>query len=112
MTPDEKYMRIALGLAVKGAGITSPNPMVGAVIVKDGRVIGKGYHKGPGRLHAEAEAIQNASSDTEGAVLYVNLEPCCHTDKRTPPCTKEIIKSNIKRVVIGMEDPNPLVNGR
>lgn len=112
MTPDEKYMRIALNLARKGAGITSPNPMVGAVLVKDGKIIGKGYHKGPGRLHAEAEALQNVSADPEGATLYVNLEPCCHTDKRTPPCTKEIIKSKIRRIVIGMDDPNPLVNGR
>ena len=103
---------MAITLARKGAGITSPNPMVGAVLVNDGSVIGKGYHKGPGRLHAEAEALQNASSSPEGATLYVNLEPCCHTDKRTPPCTREIIKANIKRVVIGMEDPNPHVNGR
>ncbi|MBI5192992.1 MAG: bifunctional diaminohydroxyphosphoribosylaminopyrimidine deaminase/5-amino-6-(5-phosphoribosylamino)uracil reductase RibD [Nitrospirae bacterium] len=112
MTPDEKYMRLALNLARKGTGITSPNPMVGAVIVKDGWIIGKGYHKGPGKLHAEAEALQNVSIDPNGATLYVNLEPCCHTDKRTPPCTKEIIKSKIRRVVIGMNDPNPLVNGR
>ncbi len=112
MTPDEKYMRLAINLARKGIGITSPNPMVGAVLVKDGKVIGTGYHKGPGRLHAEAEALQNVSADPEGATLYVNLEPCCHVDKRTPPCTKEIIKSKIRRVVIGMNDPNPLVNGR
>lgn len=116
MTPDEKYMRMALSLARRGTGITSPNPMVGAVLVKDGRIIGKGYHKGPGRMHAEAEALQDAASSAAGsaagATLYVTLEPCCHTDKRTPPCTKEIIKSGIERIVIGMTDPNPSVNGR
>lgn len=116
MTPDEKYMRMALSLARRGTGITSPNPMVGAVLVKDGRIIGKGYHKGPGRMHAEAEALQDAASSSAGsaagATLYVTLEPCCHTDKRTPPCTKEIIKSGIERIVIGMTDPNPSVNGR
>lgn len=112
MTSDEKYMRMALILAKKGMGLTSPNPMVGAVLVKEGRIVGRGYHKGPGLLHAEAEAIQNAGPETAGATLYINLEPCCHTDKRTPPCTKEIIKSGISRVVIGMEDPNPQVNSR
>ena len=112
MSPDKTYMRMALRLAKKGMGITSPNPMVGAVVVKDGRVIGRGYHKGPGKLHAEAMAIQDAGPEARGATLYINLEPCCHTDKRTPPCTKEIIRSEIRRVVIGMEDPNPLVNGR
>ena len=112
MSPDKIYMQMALRLAKKGMGITSPNPMVGAVVVKDGRVIGRGYHKGPGKLHAEAMAIQDAGPEARGATLYINLEPCCHTDKRTPPCTKEIIRSEIRRVVIGMEDPNPLVNGR
>lgn len=111
MSPDEKYMRMAVTLAQKGAGITSPNPMVGAVLVKNGKIIGKGYHKGPGRLHAEAMALQNAGTEATGATLYINLEPCCHTDKRTPPCTREIIKSRIKRAVIAMKDPNPLVNG-
>ena len=112
MTPDEKYMRMTLALAKKGIGLTSPNPMVGAVVVKNGEITGKGYHKGPGRLHAEAVALQDAGLEAKDATLYVNLEPCCHTDKRTPPCTKEIIKSQIRRVVIGMEDPNPQVNGR
>ncbi len=112
MPQDEKYMRMALVLARKGVGRTSPNPVVGAVIVKDGAVIGTGYHKGPGQLHAEAVAIQDAGPEAKGATLYINLEPCCHTDKRTPPCTKEIIKSQIGRVVIGMDDPNPMVNGR
>src|SRR3990167_10706919 len=114
MSPDKTktYMQMALRLAKKGMGITSPNPMVGAVVVKDNRVIGRGNHKGPGKLHAEAVAIRDAGSEAKGATLYINLEPCCHTDKRTPPCTKEIIRSKIKRVVIGIEDPNPLVNGR
>jgi len=114
MSPDKSktYMQMALRLAKKGMGITSPNPMVGAVVVKDNRVIGRGYHKGPGKLHAEAVAIRDAGSEAKGATLYINLEPCCHTDKRTPPCTQEIIRSQIRRVVIGMEDPNPMVNGR
>lgn len=112
MSQDKTYMQMALRLAKKGMGITSPNPMVGAVVVKDGRVIGRGYHKGPGKWHAEAVAIRDAGPEAKGATLYINLEPCCHTDKRTPPCTKEIIRSQIRRVVIGMEDPNPMVNGR
>ena len=112
MTQDEKYMRMALNLARKGIGMTSPNPVVGAVLVKDGEIIGKGYHRGPCKLHAEAVALQGSGSKAAGATLYINLEPCCHTDKRTPPCTKEIIRYGIRRVVIGMEDPNPLVNGR
>lgn len=112
MTPDEKYMRMALNLALKGRGMTSPNPAVGAVVVHNGRVVGKGYHKGPGQLHAEAVAIREGGSEVSGATLYVNLEPCCHTDKRTPPCTREIIRSGVKRVVAGMTDPNPLVSGR
>ena len=112
MHQDEKYMRIALAEAKKGEGQTSPNPMVGAVLVKNDRIISKGYHRGPGKLHAEAVVLKDAGPDARGSTLYINLEPCCHTDKRTPPCTKEIIKSEIKRVVIGIEDPNPLVNGR
>ena len=112
MHQDEKYMRIALAEAKKGEGQTSPNPMVGAVLVKNDRIISRGYHRGPGKLHAEAVVLKDAGPDARGSTLYINLEPCCHTDKRTPPCTKEIIKSEIKRVVIGIEDPNPLVNGR
>ena len=112
MTTDEKYMRMALNLAVKGRGMTSPNPVVGAVVVNNGRVVGTGYHKGPGQLHAEAVAIKESGSEAAGATLYVSLEPCCHTDKRTPPCTREIISSGVRRVVAGMIDPNPLVNGR
>src|SRR3972149_808713 len=114
MSPDKTktYMQMALRLAKKGMGITSPNPMVGAVVVKDGRVIGRGYHKGPGTWHAEAVAIRDAGAEAKGATLYINLESCCHTDKRTPPCTKEIIRSQIRRLVIGMADPNPMLNGR
>jgi diaminohydroxyphosphoribosylaminopyrimidine deaminase/5-amino-6-(5-phosphoribosylamino)uracil reductase len=103
---------MAINLAGKGLGMTSPNPMVGAVLVNNGKVVGKGYHKGPGQLHAEAVALRESGTEASGATLYVNLEPCCHTDKRTPPCTKEIIRSGIKRVVAGMVDPNPAVNGR
>lgn len=106
------FMKKAISLAKKGNWKTSPNPMVGAVVVKDGRIISTGYHKKAGLPHAEAEAIKNAKESLNGATLYVNLEPCCHRDKRTPPCTDEIIKSGIKKVVIAMRDPNPKVNGK
>ncbi|MEK6681749.1 MAG: bifunctional diaminohydroxyphosphoribosylaminopyrimidine deaminase/5-amino-6-(5-phosphoribosylamino)uracil reductase RibD, partial [Nitrospirota bacterium] len=82
------------------------------VVVKDDRIIGKGYHKKAGLPHAEAIALSSAGSDAEGAILYVSLEPCCHSNKKTPPCTKKIIESKIKKVVIGMIDPNPLVSGK
>ncbi|MFQ6122370.1 MAG: bifunctional diaminohydroxyphosphoribosylaminopyrimidine deaminase/5-amino-6-(5-phosphoribosylamino)uracil reductase RibD [Dehalococcoidales bacterium] len=108
---DEDYMKQALQLASKGLGKTSPNPMVGAVIVKDNRIIGKGYHHHYGGRHAEVNAIQNASEDTEKATLYVTLEPCCYQGK-TPPCVETIIQNKIGRVVIGTLDPNPLVNGK
>lgn len=109
---DEDYMSMALSLARKGKGKTSPNPMVGAIVVSDRKVIGRGFHERPGMPHAEVLAMAGAGSDVRGATLYTNLEPCVHTKKRTPPCTGEIIKSGIKRVVIGMIDPNPLVSGR
>ncbi len=112
MRDDEYYMRLCLSLAKKGRGRTSPNPIVGAVVVKDDKIIGKGYHKKAGLPHAEAIAISKAGSDAEGAALYVSLEPCCHSNKKTPPCTKKIIESKIKKVVIGMIDPNPLVSGK
>lgn len=99
-------MALALKLAKKGR--PSPNPLVGAVVVKDGKIIGKGYHTQAGEPHAEVNALQ--SIDAEGATLYVNLEPCSHYGK-TPPCTKLIIESGVKRVVCAMEDPNPLVRG-
>ena len=92
--------------------MTSPNPMVGAVIVNNGVIVSEDYHKKPGELHAEALAILKAGDKAEGSALYVTLEPCCHVDKRTPPCTKAIIKANIGRVIISMEDPNPKVSGK
>ncbi len=92
--------------------MTSPNPMVGAVIVNNGLIVAEDYHKKPGELHAEALAILKAGDRAEGSALYVTLEPCCHIDKRTPPCSKAIIKANIGRVIIAMKDPNPKVSGK
>ncbi|MBI5144287.1 MAG: bifunctional diaminohydroxyphosphoribosylaminopyrimidine deaminase/5-amino-6-(5-phosphoribosylamino)uracil reductase RibD [Candidatus Omnitrophica bacterium] len=111
MTIDERYMRIAIDLAKKAEGKVSPNPIVGAVIVRNGLVIGRGYHKGPGLPHAEINALRLAGSRAKGASLYISLEPCDHFG-RTPPCTAAIIKSGIKKVVVGMKDPNPINNGR
>lgn len=108
---DLEYMKIAIHLAKKGAGLVNPNPMVGAVIVKNDSIIGKGYHEKYGGLHAERNALRNCTQSSEGATLYVTLEPCCHYGK-TPPCTDAIISSGIKRVVIGTLDPNPLVAGK
>jgi diaminohydroxyphosphoribosylaminopyrimidine deaminase/5-amino-6-(5-phosphoribosylamino)uracil reductase len=108
---DEDYMKQALQLARKGLGKTSPNPMVGAIIVKDNQLVGKGYHHHYGGNHAEIDAIQNARGHINGATLYVTLEPCCYHGK-TPPCVEAIIRSNIGRVVIGTLDPNPRVKGR
>jgi diaminohydroxyphosphoribosylaminopyrimidine deaminase/5-amino-6-(5-phosphoribosylamino)uracil reductase len=102
---DEYFMKMALDLAQKGRGYTSPNPMVGAVVVKDGKVKGKGYHQAIGLAHAEVNAIEDAGARARGATLYVNLEPCNHTG-RTPPCTLKILEAGIKRVVVAMEDPN------
>ena len=103
-------MKMALELAEQGRGWTSPNPMVGAVIVKEGTVIGKGFHQTAGGPHAEINALNDAGGKAEGATLYVSLEPCNHTG-RTPPCTEAIAESGIKRVVAGMRDPNPGVTG-
>ncbi|GAA0225535.1 bifunctional diaminohydroxyphosphoribosylaminopyrimidine deaminase/5-amino-6-(5-phosphoribosylamino)uracil reductase RibD [Metaclostridioides mangenotii] len=111
MVEDLFYMKKALELAKKGAGKVSPNPMVGAVIVKDSEIIGSGYHKEYGGLHAEVNAISSCSNDLYGSTIYVTLEPCCHYGN-TPPCTDAIIKSGIKRVVVGSVDNNPLVNGQ
>jgi diaminohydroxyphosphoribosylaminopyrimidine deaminase/5-amino-6-(5-phosphoribosylamino)uracil reductase len=108
---DEKYMHMALKLAAKARGRTSPNPMVGAVVVKDGRVISHGYHRKAGEPHAEAIALRKADRAAKGATLYVTLEPCSHTNKRTPPCSPLVIQSGVKRVVIAMIDPNPKVSG-
>jgi diaminohydroxyphosphoribosylaminopyrimidine deaminase / 5-amino-6-(5-phosphoribosylamino)uracil reductase len=104
------YMRRALALARKGRGFTSPNPMVGAVVAKDGRIVGEGYHAAAGQPHAEVNALDAAGQDARGATLYVTLEPCNHTG-RTPPCTEKIIRSGIRAVVSAMDDPNPRVTG-
>ncbi len=102
-------MARALQLAKKAIGKTSPNPMVGAVIVKNGQIVGDGYHKQAGKAHAEIEAIKKAGAHARGAEMFVNLEPCCHHGK-TPPCVDAIISANLKKVYIGMTDPNKLVN--
>ena len=108
---DTEYMKLAIKLAKKGAGYVNPNPMVGAVIVKDNRIIGQGYHEIFGGLHAERNALKNCRESPVGATLYVTLEPCCHYGK-TPPCTEAIIKSGITRVVVGTLDCNPIVSGK
>ena len=108
---DKNYMALALELAERGAGWTSPNPMVGAVIVKDGAIIGQGYHARCGDLHAERAALKNCTGDPAGGTLYVTLEPCCHQG-RQPPCTDAILQAGIARVVVGSPDPNPLVAGK
>ena len=106
----ENYMSYALELAKKGRGKVNPNPLVGAVLIKEGKIIGEGYHEAYGGAHAEINAIKNASEKIEGATLYVTLEPCNHYGK-TPPCTEAIIQSKITRVIVGIRDPNPLVAG-
>lgn len=108
---DEKFMRRAIELALKGAGRTSPNPVVGAVVVKNGRIVGEGYHRRAGEAHAEIVALRSAGSRARGADIYITLEPCCHYG-RTPPCCDSIIRSGVKRVIVGMRDPNPLVKGK
>lgn len=106
----EEYMKLAIELAKKGIGHTNPNPIVGAVVVKDNRIISQGYHEKYGSYHAERNALLNLEN-AEGADLYVTLEPCSHFGK-TPPCTDIIIEKKIKRVIIGAKDPNPLVAGK
>lgn len=108
---NEKYMRMAIELAKKGAGAVNPNPMVGAVVVKNGEVIGRGYHKFFGGPHAEVYALEEAGEKAEGATIYVTLEPCSHYGK-TPPCAKKIIDMGIKKCFIGSSDPNPKVAGK
>lgn len=110
MNPDTKYMQRALTLAKKGIGMTSPNPVVGCVIVKNGNIIGEGWHKRAGGHHAEVHALEMAGAGASGADVYVTLEPCSHTGK-TPPCSDSLIRTGVKRVVVGMNDPNPQVNG-
>lgn len=107
----EYYMKMALKLSKKGEGAVNPNPLVGAVVVKDGQVLGTGYHKFYGGPHAEVYALEEAGSGAKGADIYVTLEPCSHYGK-TPPCAEAIVKAGIKRVIIGAKDPNPLVSGR
>jgi diaminohydroxyphosphoribosylaminopyrimidine deaminase/5-amino-6-(5-phosphoribosylamino)uracil reductase len=107
---DEHYMQMALDLAEQGRGYTSPNPMVGAVVVNQEVVVGQGYHRFAGGPHAEVHAIAAAGAAARGATLYVNLEPCNHTG-RTPPCTLKIVEAGLRRVVIAMRDPNPQVKG-
>ncbi len=110
ISTDEKYMKIALELSAGGIGFTSPNPVVGAVVVKENKIVGKGFHEFCGGPHAEVNAINEAGNKCIGATIYVTLEPCNHTGK-TPPCTEKILKSGITNVVIAMEDPNPIVSG-
>lgn len=108
---DQKYMRRALKLAELGEGAVSPNPMVGAVVVKDGEIVGEGYHKKYGGAHAEVFALEQAGEAASGADVYVTLEPCSHYGK-TPPCALKLIKSGVKRVVVALSDPNPEVAGK
>jgi diaminohydroxyphosphoribosylaminopyrimidine deaminase / 5-amino-6-(5-phosphoribosylamino)uracil reductase len=120
---DRRFMLEALDLARKGLGRTSPNPAVGAVIVKNGKIVGRGYHKKAGLAHAEVEAVKNMASvsvagkntdgkSLRGCTMYVTLEPCCHENKRTPPCTRFLIKNGLKEVVFAMRDPNGSVSGK
>jgi diaminohydroxyphosphoribosylaminopyrimidine deaminase/5-amino-6-(5-phosphoribosylamino)uracil reductase len=108
---DNHFMREAIHLARKGIGKTSPNPIVGAVIVRNGEIIGRGYHKKYGDWHAEINAIKDTNGNVKGTTLYITLEPCCHYGK-TPPCVETLIKERIGRVVVGTLDPNPRVNGK
>lgn len=108
---DKDFMLRAIELAKKGSGWTNPNPRVGAVIVKDNRIIGEGYHEKFGQLHAERNALAHLTETAKDSTLYVTLEPCCHYGK-TPPCTEAIKENGIKKVVVGSRDPNPLVAGK
>ncbi len=111
MTNNDKYMQLAIELARRGRGRVSPNPLVGAVLVKNGRIVGRGYHAYLGGEHAEIAALKKAGKNSRGATLFVNLEPCVHYG-RTPPCVPEIIKAGIQKTVIGMIDPNQINSGR
>ena len=108
---DVQYMREAIALAERGRGVTAPNPMVGCVLVKDGRTIARGYHHRYGDLHAERDALAACTEDPAGATAYVTLEPCCHHGKQ-PPCTDALLAAGVARVVVGLTDPNPLVCGK
>ncbi len=108
----EEYMKMAIEEALKGQGHVSPNPVVGAILVKDDKIIGRGFHEKYGSHHAEVNAIANASESVEGATLYCSLEPCCHTNKQTPPCVDLIIEKKIAKVVVASRDRNPSVDGK
>ena len=110
MTPETSYMKLALNLAARGVGWVSPNPMVGAVVVRGGQVVGRGYHRRAGLPHAEVEALGAAGEAARGADLYVTLEPCNHQGK-TPPCTQAILSAGVRRVIIATPDPKPQVAG-
>jgi diaminohydroxyphosphoribosylaminopyrimidine deaminase / 5-amino-6-(5-phosphoribosylamino)uracil reductase len=110
MISHKKYMAIALKLAEKGKGYVSPNPLVGCVVVKRGKIVGKGYHKKYGEAHAEINALKSAGKKSNNATMYVNVEPCSHWGK-TSPCTEKIVEAGVREVIVGMEDPNPLVDG-
>ncbi len=112
VSSDRVYMKRALSLAARGKGKTSPNPMVGAVVVQHGRVVGEAYHRQAGQPHAEILALQKAGPRARGGTLYVTLEPCCHSQKRTPPCAPLVIQSGLSRVCVAMTDPNPQVSGQ
>ena len=107
---DARFMRLALRLGRRGLGRTSPNPPVGAVVVADEAIVGRGYHRRAGAAHAEIEALRPAGARARGATLYVTLEPCAHHG-RTPPCTDAIVAAGVRRVVLGTRDPNPSVTG-
>src|ERR1700685_4123047 len=109
---DEQFLSRAIHLAMKGRGHVEPNPMVGCVIVKNGKVIGEGYHQRYGEAHAEPNALASCTESPAGATAYVTLEPCCHLDKQTPPCVPRLINAKLARVVVGCADPSPMVNGR
>src|SRR5229473_3191803 len=110
---DFRFLDLALALAAKGEGQVKPNPLVGAVIVKEGVIVGQGFHRYDGVWHAEVLALEQAGKRAKGATVYVNLEPCCHrgNGKRTPPCTDALIEAGVRRVVCCIADPNPRVNG-
>lgn len=108
---DLRWMERCLELAALARGRTAPNPMVGSVLVRDGALLAEGFHERAGLAHAEVDALRKLAGRAEGATLYVTLEPCCHHG-RTPPCTDAILRSGVRRVVLGMIDPNPLVSGK
>ncbi len=112
MADDAEFMRRAIDLATRGRGSVEPNPMVGCVIVREGQVIGEGYHRKFGQPHAEANALEACGEKAQGATAYASLEPCCHRNKKTPPCAARLIAAKIGRVVAACHDPNPLVSGR